>query len=386
MNILVVAPVPFYIDRGTPIRILNEIRMAHSRGHTVRVVTYHIGDMPRELKDIGVSIVRIPALFFWYKKQHAGPSFMKYFLDILLWMYTVREIFIFKPDVIHAHGYEGVLIAHTARKIFFKKKMRLVGDFHGGLVSELVMYGHIRLSLFQKIFQFLEKRIYCMPDILVASSLQLQQFILQYRMHDVYFIPDSSDFSHMQFAHKSIRDRFGIKDHMCVITYTGGFSQEKGIDVVIALIHALSDYNTIAWVIAGSPKEQLVIPESLRNVCHVVSPLDRATLEEILSITDIGLEPKIKVTLQGSGKLLRYMSHGVPAVCFSNETSNWYVGGELQEYLAARSFDEYANKLKLLINTPTLRASVRRKLKSRAEEFSLEKIALQLDTIYHHVD
>jgi len=38
-----VAPVPFFVDRGTPMRILEESLALERRGVEVNIVTYHLG-------------------------------------------------------------------------------------------------------------------------------------------------------------------------------------------------------------------------------------------------------------------------------------------------------------------------------------------------------
>ena len=50
LNILVVAPTPFFSDRGTHIRILEEALALEKRGHHLTIATYHIGqDLPDTL-------------------------------------------------------------------------------------------------------------------------------------------------------------------------------------------------------------------------------------------------------------------------------------------------------------------------------------------------
>ena len=72
------APTPFFADRGCHVRIYEEARTLAALGHRVEIVTYHIGrDLP------GIITHRIPAIP-WYRKLEAGPSWHKPYLDILL--------------------------------------------------------------------------------------------------------------------------------------------------------------------------------------------------------------------------------------------------------------------------------------------------------------
>jgi len=78
IKVLMIAPTPFFADRGCHVKILEEIRSLTKRGVVVKLVTYHIG---RNIEGLDIErIIKIP----WYKKLEAGPSIHKYYLDLLL--------------------------------------------------------------------------------------------------------------------------------------------------------------------------------------------------------------------------------------------------------------------------------------------------------------
>ena len=73
-----IAPTPFFADRGCHVKILEEIKTLSKRNIKITLVTYHIG---RDIEGIDIHrIINIP----WYKKLDAGPSIHKYYLDLLL--------------------------------------------------------------------------------------------------------------------------------------------------------------------------------------------------------------------------------------------------------------------------------------------------------------
>ena len=78
LKVLVLAPTPFFADRGCHVRILEEARAAIACGVQLRLVTYHLGRDPA-----GLTIDRT-AFVPWYKKLEAGPSWHKLYLDLLL--------------------------------------------------------------------------------------------------------------------------------------------------------------------------------------------------------------------------------------------------------------------------------------------------------------
>ena len=130
MRILMVAPVPFFVDRGTPMRILEESLALEKRGMEVDIVTYHLGRNVNEInEDSKIKVYRIVRLLFWYNKKEAGADWQKVILDILLIWKTSKIVFLKKPDIIHAHLHEGVLIGWIVKYLFFWRKIKLVPSF-----------------------------------------------------------------------------------------------------------------------------------------------------------------------------------------------------------------------------------------------------------------
>ena len=80
-------------------------------GHQVQIVCYHLG---RDLDPVPVErTLSIP----WYSKHEAGPSWHKLYLDLLLLCTSMRVARKFKPDLIHAHLHEGVLIGWLVARL-----------------------------------------------------------------------------------------------------------------------------------------------------------------------------------------------------------------------------------------------------------------------------
>ena len=110
MRVLVIAPTPFFADRGCHVRILGEVQALQEFGHEIKVCTYHLG------KEIdGIDTVRTPRMP-WYQKLSAGPSIHKVYIDGFLLLKVLRVCKAFRPDVIHAHLHEGIVIGKVPGK------------------------------------------------------------------------------------------------------------------------------------------------------------------------------------------------------------------------------------------------------------------------------
>ena len=106
-----IAPTPFFADRGCHVRIYEETRALQKLGCEVTICTYHNG------KDIhGLDIRRIINIP-WYKKLEAGPSFHMVYLDLLLFLKSLTTALKIKPDIIHGHLHEGAFIGFIVAKI-----------------------------------------------------------------------------------------------------------------------------------------------------------------------------------------------------------------------------------------------------------------------------
>ena len=134
LRICVVAACQFPHSRGSPIRIQRLANALVKRGHSVRVVTYHLGkSSPDDQFEITRS-ANVPT----YKKLSPGPSVQKLLVvDPLLTAKLASTLRNESFDIIHAHHYEGLLTAKVAN---IGRGIPIVYDAHTLLGSELPYY------------------------------------------------------------------------------------------------------------------------------------------------------------------------------------------------------------------------------------------------------
>ena len=110
MNILMIAPEPFFEPRGTPFSVFGRLRELSHLGHDVDLVTYHVGEdlvIPR------VAIFRTPVLRS-VRHVPVGPSQTKLLLDVLLLFRALGQMLRKRYDLLHTHeeaSFFGVLLA-----------------------------------------------------------------------------------------------------------------------------------------------------------------------------------------------------------------------------------------------------------------------------------
>ena len=98
MKILLLAPQPFYEERGTPIAVDLLLKALSDRGESVDVLTYPIGE---ERQYPGVTIHRLPKIP-GIRKVKPGPSLPKIVCDVVMMFRAARMARRTRYDVVHA--------------------------------------------------------------------------------------------------------------------------------------------------------------------------------------------------------------------------------------------------------------------------------------------
>jgi glycosyltransferase involved in cell wall biosynthesis len=163
-RILMIAPTPFFADRGCHVRILGEAKALIKLGYQVTLCTYFLG------RDVdGIPTERTLAIP-WYKKLSAGPSWHKCYIDLLLLCKVLKSCRRFRPDIIHAHLHEGIVIGKLASRLF---GIPLVADLQGSLTDELLAHNFLpNYGWLIKLMRLVERKINQMPAHLIVSSTE----------------------------------------------------------------------------------------------------------------------------------------------------------------------------------------------------------------------
>ena len=166
-RILMIAPTPFFADRGCHVRILGEAKALIEMGHQVTLCTYFLG---RDVEGIPTArTMRVP----WYGKLSAGPSWHKFYIDLLLLWTVLRTCRSFRPDIIHAHLHEGIVIGKIASVIF---RIPLVADLQGSLTDELLAHRFLPDNApLVRFVSWIERMVNQMPAHLIVSSTHTAQ-------------------------------------------------------------------------------------------------------------------------------------------------------------------------------------------------------------------
>jgi glycosyltransferase involved in cell wall biosynthesis len=391
MKILVIAPTPFFSDRGTHIRILEESLSLERLGHDITIATYHIGrDIPPEIKT-DIDVRRIRRWLFWYHKLEAGPDWQKVILDVML----LRKVFFLartgRPDIIHAHLHEGALIGWVVQKVLFWRNIKLVTDLHGSLTKEMVSHAYLRGGVLRWLFKRIERWINNRGDIATTSSWENTLEVSAMRPSETTeTVLDGVNLSYYRSLpmKAEARKKIGLPADRVIVTYTGALVPNKGIRYLleaIPLVHKACP--EVHFVIAGFPLnliQPLIEGQSWTRETTFISPLPYFDLPCLLWTSDIGIDPKDTVTRQASGKVLQYMGAGLSIACFETTNNRAYLD-DGAEYATEVTAESLAEAIIRLVRDKAAREEKGLINRRRAEKFSWNTSAKQLEGIYKKV-
>jgi hypothetical protein len=148
MRILLLAPEPFYQDRGTPIAVSLLIRVLSERGDDVDVVTYHEG------KDVAFQHVRLHRIMHlpFIRNIRPGFSWKKVICDFFMFVEAARLARKTDYELVYSVE-ESVFIALLLKWVF---KVPYVYDMDSSLAQQMIEQ-HPSFGPLQFAFEWFEK-------------------------------------------------------------------------------------------------------------------------------------------------------------------------------------------------------------------------------------
>ncbi len=385
MNVLFVAPQPFFTNRGTPIAVRLMTEALGSMGHHVDLLTYHLGS---DLEMGNVSIHRIPD--FPIRKVSTGFSLGKLVLDMPLSMKFLRMATRGKYDLIHCVE-ESVFIALFTQPLH---RRPFVFDVDSSMPDQLSRKGRLWRDL-NSFFTLMEnwaiRRSLCC--ITVCSSLSKNVLKVDpgkkvFQIEDIPIVPGKR-MSRAEVEEKRLE--LGIGDgKLCA--YMGNFSRYQGIDLMFSAFRKVKGRIRKArlMVIGGSTGEV----RQQEGRAHELGILDDITFTgrkppeesaDLLQIADVLLSPRVHGT-NTPMKIYTYMASGVPIVA-TNLLTHTQVLDDTSAVLVAAGPDEMAEGIvRLLENDELGRRLAAAAAKVVQENYSRKRYVEKLRDAYDWIE
>ena len=385
-RILVIAPTPFFADRGCHVRILEEARALKALGHQVTICTYHNG---RNVEGIDTRrIIKIP----WYSKLSAGPSVQKLYLDLLLLWTVIRTCVGFKPHIVHAHLHEGVVIGKMASLLF---GIPLVADYQGSMTGEMLQHQFIKEGgLVHRVCHWVEGLIAGMADVtLVSSAGALDESLNHTNLsgENTKVIADGVDtwIFRPDGTQDDIRVKLSVPEGVKLVGFLGLLTEYQGVSVLLeAIPHDLQGYKPVHFLIMGFPNEEYYQQKARDlGIGERVIFTGKVPYEEVpryLGACDVSVSPKLFST-EANGKLLNYMAMGLPVVA-SDTPVNHEILGDLGIYAEVGNPISLAGALLKVLSDDKYARDLGIRLREKAvAEYSWQSVGELISSTYEQL-
>jgi glycosyltransferase involved in cell wall biosynthesis len=315
MRILKIVPQAFYAARGTPLSAFHRARELIARGHEVDILTYGVGGDPPNF----------PARVFRARGPHfkrtirAGPSRLKIWFDLLLFINLLAHLTRHRYDVLYAHE-EGALLARMAGAIF---RIPYIYDMHSSLPLQITDWKFSTRRSVIATFRWVERLSVRGACAVVAISPAVARAARK-AGPDTPCVLLANHFEVGQAApHEevaAVRTRHGIALERKLVVYAGSFVALQALDLLLeAIPGVLSAVPNTTFLLVGGTDPEI---EALRAQAMGLGILDHLILERslpqaaipaYLAAADVLVSPRVQ-GINSPGKLLDYLASGNPVV------------------------------------------------------------------------
>ena len=381
MKILLLAPHPFFQERGTPIAVRLLIETLCFQNHEVDLLTFNEG---KNIYIRGLKLFRIPKIPL-IKKVPIGFSWKKAITDILFSFYLIKLLIKNNYDVIHA--VEESVFPAAFFNIFFKRK--LIYDMDSSLTEQLYEKWEV-LKYMKLIFNYFEKWAIRKADIIVPVCKYLAEKVNTYEpgkkvymLEDIAFENNSEDKNDENF-----RRRFSKMDLFAL--YVGNLEHYQGIDLMLEGISLLKvNKSFILLIIGGLEKDIQFYKEKIKvlgieDKVAFIGTRPLHNLMHYLKQADILISPRIKGK-NTPMKIYSYLASG-KAVLATNIYSHTQVLNSNCSYLVNPNSEDFADGLSELVNNDSLRKMLGTAGKQLAQDnYSINSYKKKLEKIYSEI-
>lgn len=311
MKVLLLAPQPFFINRGTPIDVLLVLRALSQRDDIkVDAVVYPEGE---DVTLPNVTLYRVP-VFLKTKGTRPGFSIKKLWIDFFMLIFIWKMVHHNRYDLLHA-GEESVFIA-MLMKLFYR--IPYVYDIDSSNAQQLVeKYGWLKIVA--PLFNFFEglairKAIANAPVCNALAELcEKNGSNKTVTLHDISQLKNPA----LPSTGSLIKE---IGREGLIILYCGNLEQYQGVDLLIDSFPYVTEENDDVQlvIIGGIPEDIAYYQEKSTKLgvgdrVHFLGPKPFNDLDKYLAEADILVAPRTK-GVNTPMKIFPYMHSGKPVL------------------------------------------------------------------------
>jgi D-inositol-3-phosphate glycosyltransferase len=307
-----------------------------------------------------------------------------------------------KYQLIHSHYYLSGAIGIHLKNVWGTP---LVHTFHslGAVKGEALGYQDlspdVRIEIETKICQF--------ADRIIATNPQEVEDLIEFYQADptkITVIPCGVNLDLFRpLPQDESRNEIAFPLDCFLITYVGRLEERKGIDTLLQAIHLVDDPRIQVVIVGGAPSgkpflsRKELAKEPYKKYCAMI---DELGIEKQVTFT--GGKPQEELTKYYSAADVTvvpsyYEPFGMTAIeamaCGSSVIASW-VGGlkstvienKVGTFFQPRSADQLAEKLKIILDQPAMKAELRKNTRPYVEEnFSWRAVSRSVAGLYQEM-
>ncbi len=377
LKILVLAPQPFYQERGTPIavRLLLEA-LSKIPDLEVHLLTYFEGE------DIAVPGVHhrswAPSFLYGVKP---GISLKKLLLD-LFFLFSAIKIFIKqRPDVLHCIE-EACFMSAILKPLH---KTNFVFDMDSRVVEQAVtrwrLLGFVRFFL-----EGIEK--YSIKNALAVVGVcpALVEYAKKCGAKNTFLLTDIS-LLESPSGKTEIRESLDLDKSKKIVLYVGNLEEYQGIDLLLESAKIVTNHSpNVHFVLIGGRNDhishyrEITFSLEISQNVHFLGPRPSSSLADYFLEVDVVASPRISGE-NTPMKLYSYLDSGKPLVATKIE-SHTQIVTDKECYLGDPTPKDFANAIMDALNDKD-KAQVAKELVAR--KYSREAFFKNVKIIYEEI-
>ena len=378
MKILLLAPHPFFQNRGTPIAVRLLAEILAKNNHEVVIFTYPEGE---DLDNPKIKIKRIQEKM-GVKNVKPGPSWKKIFYDY----YMYRELKQFLKhnqfDLIHAVEES----AYMAKKLGPKYGLKYIYDMDSSMAQQIVeKFGFLKSVEF--IFEQFEKTIIKNSIGVIPVCKALEDTVRKYdsniplqRLEDISLLPDELPKIEDEPALSDLKNK--------IIMYVGNLEVYQGIDLLMdGFAEANKEYKAAKLVIVGGNEadidkyKQKGEKLGISNNLVFLGPKPIEHLKYYLSKADILASPRTR-GFNTPMKIYSYLDSGKPVIATDLPTHTQVLTNSVSMLVEPKPMAMADGLVKLLSNEKLSAELAENAKKLVQAEFTMDAYERKLMSFY----
>lgn len=401
-SILLIAPQPFFVNRGTPINVRAMVSCLGQAGYQVDLLVYPRGE---ELELPGVTIRRswsVPGI----GEVPIGPSWKKIVLDIPLFIKALWLVLVRRYSVIHGVEEGGCIAGILARL----RRIPYIFDMDSSMPRQLEESGFVTARILLRAVAAVESyfvrraaAVLTVCKALSDKALEIDPEALVYQIED--FPSESATLIDDKLV-KNLQRELACNGRT-VVLYTGNLEPYQGIDLLLESFARvcqgreegsdsapLSDL-LLLLVGGGEPGssrirryKQMAQALGIAENVRFVGSRPGEQMGSFMSLAEVLVSPR----LEGENtplKLYSYMASSKPVVA-TRVLSHLQVLDEETAYLAEPTVESFATAIRSALDDSPLGSARRARFAQRARElvenrYSLKEFENRLRKLYFDV-